>query len=110
VRHSRGQTSLTTIFPWVVTFAFGLLHGFGFAGGLSAIGLPAHELPWALLLVNVGVEIGQIIFLGLILWLVHAFHTLMIRWPQPIQALPAYSVETMGAFWTIQRVFIEKRG
>jgi hydrogenase/urease accessory protein HupE len=105
-RHSRGETSLTLQYPWVVAFAFGLLHGFGFASGLSAIGLPAHEVPWALLLFNVGVEVGQIIFVGLILWLVHAFHVLMIRWPRPILALPAYGVGTMGAFWTIQRVFM----
>jgi hydrogenase/urease accessory protein HupE len=106
VRRRHGETSLTLRHPWVVAFAFGLLHGFGFASGLSVIGLPSHELLWALLLFNVGVEIGQLMFVGLILWLAHAFRVLVIRWPWPMQVLPAYSVGTLGAFWTIQRVFM----
>jgi hydrogenase/urease accessory protein HupE len=110
VRRWRGETSLTLRYPWIVAFAFGLLHGFGFASGLSAVGLPSNELPWALLLFNVGVEIGQLMFVGLILWLAHAFRVLGIRWPLPMQALPAYGVGTMGALWTIERVCMLWRG
>ena len=62
VRVWRGETSFTIRHPWVVAFAFGLLHGFGFASGLSAMGLPKAEIPLALLLFNVGVEIGQVAF------------------------------------------------
>ena len=58
----RGQTSFTIRHPWMVAFGFGLLHGFGFASGLSTVGMPAAEIPLALLMFNVGVELGQIVF------------------------------------------------
>jgi len=104
VRRWRGGTSLAIRYPWVIAFAFGLLHGFGFASGLSAVGLPRHDIPLALLLFNVGVEIGQLAFVLLILWLAHAFEVLAIRWPTVVQRLPGYTVGVLGAFWTIQRV------
>jgi len=104
VRRWRGGTSLAIRYPWVIAFAFGLLHGFGFASGPSAVGLPRHDIPLALLLFNVGVEIGQLAFVLLILWLAHAFEVLAIRWPTVVQRLPGYTVGVLGAFWTIQRV------
>src|SRR5262249_38093978 len=73
VRNWRGETSFTIRHPWVVAFAFGLLHGFGFASGLAAMGLPKAELPLALLLFNLGVEIGQLVFVFLILGLERSF-------------------------------------
>jgi hydrogenase/urease accessory protein HupE len=100
----RGQTSFTIRHPWVVAFAFGLLHGFGFASGLTAMGLPKAEIPLALLLFNVGVEIGQVFFVGMIVALERAFHTLEIQWPRFIEALPGYTVGSLGAYWTIQRI------
>jgi len=104
VRVWRGETSFTIRHPWVVAFAFGLLHGFGFASGLTAMGLPTAEIPLALLLFNVGVEIGQIAFVVLVLLLERSFRTLEIRWPRFVEALPGYAVGSLGAFWTIQRV------
>jgi hypothetical protein len=106
VRRWRGQTSFTIRHPWIVAFAFGLLHGFGFASGLSAIGLPKVEIPLALLLFNVGVEIGQMFFVALILLLLRAFQTLEIAWPQPVNFLPGYVVGSLGAYWTIQRTIL----
>ena len=106
VRTWRGETSFTIRHPWVVAFAFGLLHGFGFASGLSAMGLPKAEIPLALLLFNVGVEIGQLFFVFLILGLERAFRTLQIRWPRVVTALPGYTVGTLGAYWTIQRTLV----
>ncbi len=106
VRRWHGGTSLTLRHPWVVAFLFGLLHGFGFASGLTAVGLPQHDVPLALFLFNVGVEIGQLAFVVLILWLAHAFRVLEIRWVRPLQLLPGYTVGVVGAFWTIQRVVI----
>jgi hydrogenase/urease accessory protein HupE len=103
VRSGRGKTSVTILYPWIVAFAFGLLHGFGFASGLSALGLPAASIPLALVMFNVGVEIGQISFVLLILLLERSFRQLEIRWPRWIQALPGYTVGSLGAFWTIQR-------
>lgn len=106
MRFRRGQSSLTIEHPWVVAFAFGLLHGFGFASGLTALGLPAGEIPWALLLFNVGVETGQLLFVMLILLLERSFRTLEIRWPQWAVALPPYTIGTLGAYWTIQRIVL----
>jgi hydrogenase/urease accessory protein HupE len=103
VRTWRGETSFTIRHPWVVAFAFGLLHGFGFASGLAAMGLPKAEIPLALLLFNVGVEIGQMLFVVLILALERSFRVLAIRWPRWAEALPGYTVGSLGAFWTIQR-------
>jgi hydrogenase/urease accessory protein HupE len=104
VRSWRGGTSLTIRQPWVVAFAFGLLHGFGFASGLTAAGLPHGEIPLALFLFNVGVEIGQLAFVCLILLLERSFRQLEIQWPVPVAHAPGYMVGSLGAFWTIQRV------
>jgi hydrogenase/urease accessory protein HupE len=102
----RGETSFTIRHPWVVAFAFGLLHGFGFASGLSAMGLPQAEIPLALLLFNVGVELGQIAFVILVILLERSFRVLEVRWPQLVEQLPGYAVGTLGAYWTIQRTLV----
>ena len=104
VRSWRGGTSFTIRHPWVVAFAFGLLHGFGFATALTSAGLPRSDLPLALLSFNLGVEIGQLGFVALVLALAQAFRVLQIRWPRWVQLLPGYTVGVLGAFWTIQRV------
>ncbi len=106
VRVWRGETSFTIRHPWVVAFAFGLLHGFGFAGALTSAGLPRAELPLALLTFNLGVEIGQLGFILLVLLLERSFRVLQVRWPRWVQAVPGYTVGSLGAFWTIQRVAI----
>lgn len=105
-RRWRGETSFTIRHPWVVAFAFGLLHGFGFASGLSAMGLPQAEIPLALLLFNVGVEIGQVAFVLLVILLERSFHLLEVRWPRLVERLPGYAVGTLGAFWAIQRTLV----
>ncbi len=104
VRSWRGQTSFTIRHPWVVAFAFGLLHGFGFASALTGAGLPRTDLPLALPSFNVGVEAGQLSLVVLVLSLERSFHILEISWPRWAQALPGYAVGSLGAFWTIQRV------
>jgi hydrogenase/urease accessory protein HupE len=106
VRVWRGETSFTIRHPWVVAFAFGLLHGFGFASGLTSMGLPQAEIPLALLLFNVGVEIGQLFFVFLILALERAFRTLEIQWPRAVELFPGYAVGSLGAYWTIQRTLM----
>ncbi len=107
IRVRQGKTSFTIRNPWIVAFAFGLLHGFGFASGLNTIGLPTTEIPVALLLFNVGVEIGQLCFVLTILLLERFTRSVFdIRWPNWAQAVPAYTVGGLGAFWTIQRVAV----
>ena len=110
VRTWRGETSFTIRHPWVVAFAFGLLHGFGFASGLAALGLPKGEIPLALLLFNAGVEVGQLAFVVVVLLLERAFRLLHIHWPAFAARLPGYVVGTLGAFWTIQRIVILFKG
>jgi hydrogenase/urease accessory protein HupE len=104
VRSWRGETSFTLRNPWFVAFAFGLLHGFGFASALSSAGLPRHELPLALVSFNIGVEFGQLGFIALVLVLARSFRVLEVRWPRWAQALPGYTVGTLGAYWTVQRL------
>lgn len=106
VRRWRGQTSFTIQHPWIVAFAFGLLHGFGFASGLTSMGLPAAEIPLALLLFNLGVEIGQVGFVVLVLLLLRSLTMLQIGWPRWLEYAPGYAVGIAGAYWTIQRTIM----
>ncbi|MBN8511085.1 MAG: HupE/UreJ family protein [Burkholderiales bacterium] len=110
VRAGRGGTSFTIRHPWVVAFAFGLLHGFGFAGGLAQIGLPRGEIALALLMFNAGVEVGQLAFVALALSAARALEALRVRWPASLALLPAYVVGSLGAFWTIQRIVLMAGG
>ena len=103
VRVWRGQTSFTIRHPWVVAFGFGLLHGFGFASGLSTVGMPQAEIPLALLMFNIGVELGQLSFVALILLLHRAVTVLDFHRPRWAALGPAYLIGTLGAYWTIQR-------
>lgn len=102
LRARRGGTSLTIRHPWVVAFAFGLLHGLGFASGLRALGLERSALLVALVLFNLGVELGQLLFIGVVLALRRAFRLMQIAWPRPLAALPTYAIGVLGAAWTFQ--------
>ena len=106
IRAWRGQTSLTIRQPWIVAFAFGLLHGFGFASGLTQMGLPQNDIPLALFSFNIGVELGQLGFVALVLLLEKSFKVLEVRWPRAIELFPAYAVGGLGAFWTIDRLIV----
>ena len=106
VRKWRGDTSFTIRHPWVVAFAFGLLHGIGFASGLSLTGVPRPEIPSALLFFNLGVEAGQLAFVLTALLAVKAIRTLELDRPRWVARIPGYAVGSLGAFWTIQRVAI----
>ena len=101
---NRGLPSLTAQYPWVVAFVFGLLHGFGFAGALSDVGLPAGEVPLALLMFNVGVELGQLLFIAAVLLVMTALNKVHIKWPSWAQQLPAYGIGSIAAFWFIERL------
>ena len=60
----------------------------------------------ALLTFNVGVEVGQVAFVGLVLLLVRSFRQLAIVWPTWVARMPGYAIGTLGAFWTIQRTVL----
>ena len=76
------------------------------AGALRAGWRRAYESFLALLLFNVGVEIGQLFFVVMIVLLERAFRVLEVRWPRLVAQLPGYAVGTLGAYWTIQRTLI----
>ena len=107
--HARqGWQGWTERWPWIVAFTFGLLHGFGFAGALNAVGLPQTAIPVALLFFNVGVEIGQLLFIAAILSIMALARWLSERAaiPQPAWAwrIAPYSIGGVAAFWMVQRI------
>lgn len=106
LRVRQGKWSLTARWPWVVAFSFGLLHGFGFAGALTSIGLPQGDVPLALFAFNVGVEIGQLAFIAAVLALLALAKRLPLSRPLTQRALPAatYAIGTLAAFWFFERV------
>ena len=100
-RQRRGGTSLTVERPWAAAFAFGLLHGLGFASGLSTLGLSTREIVAALLLFNVGVELGQLAFVALFLAVRRSLAALEVPARGWAEAIPCYLIGTAGAYWTI---------
>ena len=108
IHSRRGRPGLTEKYPWVVAFTFGLLHGFGFAGALAQIGLPQTSIPVALLFFNVGVEIGQLLFIASVFTIIALARriTRRINIPRPAWswAVPPYAIGSLAVFWVIQRI------
>ena len=104
----QGELRLSQRAPWMVTFAFGLLHGFGFAGALAEIGLPPRDVPLALLAFNLGVEAGQLIFVGAIIAVFYASQKLagesLSRHHGLLQMSSAYVIGGLSAFWLVERL------
>ena len=98
-----GRADLTARFPWLVAFSFGLLHGFGFAGALSEVGVPQKAVPLALLFFNVGVEIGQLAFIAAVLAIGWSVRRAAIRAPAWWPRAAAYGIGSVAAFWVVQR-------
>jgi hypothetical protein len=103
VRLRRGESSLATAWPWLVAFAFGLLHGFGFAGALVGLGLPQDDLPLALLFFNIGVEVGQLLFIAAILAVAASLRRIFPI-PRQAQVAAAYAIGITAAFWGFERL------
>ena len=106
VRLRSGESSLTARWPWVIAFCFGLLHGFGFAGALSSIGLPQGDVPLALFAFNVGVELGQLAFISAVLGTASVIRRIRFVRPLERHALRAapYVIGTFAGFWFVGRV------
>ena len=102
VHWRQGRPGITRRKPWLVAFTFGLLHGFGFAGALTEIGLPEHAIPLSLLFFNLGVEAGQLVFIAAVVVAWAALRR--IRWPDWAWRVPTYGIGAMAGFWTIQRI------
>lgn len=85
--------------PWAMAFTFGLLHGLGFAGALTEVGLPQSEIPLALLTFNVGIELGQLAFVLVVLLVAWLARPLLERLPARAVRIPAYAIGSLAAFW-----------
>jgi HupE/UreJ protein len=94
---------LTERFPWIVAFSFGLLHGFGFAGALSEVGMPTQAVPLALLFFNVGVEIGQLAFIAAVFAIGWLVRLAAIAAPSWWKQAAAYGIGSVAAFWVVER-------
>jgi hydrogenase/urease accessory protein HupE len=106
VRGREGRPGLTAERPWVVAFTFGLLHGFGFAGALREVGLPQQAVPVALLFFNVGVELGQLMFIASVLAVAAVVRRIALPRSAWAWRVPAYAIGTVAAYWTIGRVVL----
>jgi hydrogenase/urease accessory protein HupE len=108
VHGKQGLPGLTSRWPWVVAFTFGLLHGFGFAGALREVGLPQTSIPVALLFFNFGVELGQLLFIASVFAVVTVARQGMRRTsllhPAWALRLPPYAIGGVAAYWVIQRI------
>jgi hydrogenase/urease accessory protein HupE len=107
-----GKPGLTARLPWLAAFSFGLLHGFGFAGALAEVGLPQHAIPLALLFFNVGVEIGQLVFVAAVLGLMWLMRQAALQLLEPdfagqtfdrLDVAAAYGIGIIAAYWLIER-------
>lgn len=100
----QGRPGLTARAPWVVAFAIGLLHGLGFAGALAEVGLPQTAIPLALFTFNLGVEIGQLMFVAVVLSVLWLIRKLAPRLSEALPAITAYGIGSIAALWTIERI------
>ena len=111
VNARRGKLSLTARWPWLIAFAFGLLHGFGFAGALAEVGLPQHAIPLALLFFNLGVEVGQLAFVAGVMILAGTAREIAARAHSAraqhafarVDVFAAYVIGALAAYWLIER-------
>ena len=104
IHEKQGKTGLTSLYPWLIAFIFGLLHGFGFAGALAEIGLPQQAVTLALVFFNIGVELGQIMFVATVVLVV----VILQRFTYPallnkLQTAVVYMIGGISAFWLIER-------
>lgn len=110
VKMKDGKPRLSERAPWLVAFAFGLLHGFGFAGALKEVGLPQVDLPLALLMFNVGVEVGQLIFVAAVLIVLAVTGKLTTIPAARARLAAAYLIGTASMFWLIERLLSFPQG
>ena len=105
IHGQQGRPGYAARWPWLVAFIFGLLHGFGFAGALSEIGLPQQSIPLALIFFNVGVELGQLFFvlvIVLLTWLLHQLKQQKLLNRAEIAVI--YSIGGLSSFWLFERI------
>jgi hypothetical protein len=104
---TREQVSWICRFPWAMALVFGFLHGLGFAGALAQVGLPDGDIPLALFSFNLGIESGQVLFVGLMLAVRVALINKwpVVRWRKATDLIPAYVIGSLAAMWVFERVW-----
>lgn len=105
VHEKQGKVGLTSRYPWLIAFIFGLLHGFGFAGALAEIGLPQQAITLALVFFNIGVELGQLMFVGVVvlfaLALQHLNRPILFA---KVETVVVYAIGGLSSFWVFERI------
>lgn len=105
VHGKQGMPGAAARWPWMIAFIFGLLHGFGFASALAEVGLPQQSIPLALVFFNVGVELGQLVFIAAVLsfgWILHRLNQpKLLDWAE---TTAVYFIGGLSSFWLIERV------
>jgi hypothetical protein len=104
LRKNENPSGLAQRKPWLVAFSFGLLHGLGFAGGLSAAGLPAGHIPLALGFFSAGVEVGHFSFVGAATLIIVAFRSRMSQLPSWSWRIAPYAIGSFASYWLIGRL------
>ena len=104
LRSARGASDLPIRYPWIIAFLFGLLHGFGFGGALREIGLPQVDVPLALFTFNIGVEIGQLLFVAVVIAVTVATRAIVSVPVARARTVAAYAIGTVSAFWVAERI------
>jgi hypothetical protein len=104
MRSRAGHITVMQRAPWLVAGGFGLLHGLGFAGALTAVGLPQGEIPLALFAFNLGIELGQLAFVAVVLAVMMALKRLEVRWPRWVTRVPAYAIGSLAIYWLLERL------
>jgi hydrogenase/urease accessory protein HupE len=105
VHGKRGNPGAAARWPWLVAFIFGLLHGFGFAGALAEVGLPQQAIPLALVFFNVGVELGQLLFVATVIligWALHKIRKQIIL--ERAETITVYIIGGLSSFWLFERI------
>ena len=101
----KGRNGAAQRWPWLIAFLFGLLHGFGFAGALAEIGLPEQAIPLTLIFFNIGVEVGQLLFIAMVIlfgWLLKQLK--QPQWIEKLETIAIYSIGGLSSFWLIERI------
>lgn len=96
--------SISRRWPWLIAIVFGLVHGLGFAGALSEIGLPEGDIPLALLMFNLGVEFGQVMFVIFALAVLTLLRQFLREKLNRVEFIGSYAVGGVAAFWLVERV------
>jgi hypothetical protein len=109
LRGQAGTRGFAWRYPWLVCGGFGLLHGLGFAGALSEVGVSEPEMPIALLFFNLGVELGQLLFVvgAFACFYSWSWVRKQLRWQRDslpdLKVLLALAIGSFSSFWVLER-------